>query len=316
MLQFEYINLVDLKNLLVKDLSGRKFVMKGIILAGGRGTRLYPLTKVVSKQLLPVYDKPLIYYPLSTLMLAGIKEILIISTPEDTPRFKQLLGDGSQLGIKLEYKIQYEIRGVAHAFILGEDFIGKDSVALILGDNIFYGNGLSILFQKAVNQENGAVIFGYHVTEPENFGILEFDENNDVQSITEKPTNPKSNYAVTGLYFYDNHVIDIAKSVIPSSRGELEITDINNTYLHSGKLSVEILEKDYAWFDVGTHQSLLEAGVFIETTETQQNLKIACIEEVAYKMNYIDKAQLFKLAKRIDNNDYCNYILNMTEDKL
>ncbi|EAC8685776.1 glucose-1-phosphate thymidylyltransferase RfbA [Listeria monocytogenes] len=285
--------------------------MKDIILAGGSGTRLYPLTKAISKQMLPIYDKPMIYYPLSILMLAGIKDILIISTPEDTPRFEQLLADSDQLGINISYAVQEKPEGLAQAFIIAEDFIGDDSVSLILGDNIYYGQGLSKMLQRASAKKAGATVFGYHVNDPERFGVVEFDESMKAISIEEKPTEPKSNYAVTGLYFYDNRVVEIAKSIKPSERGELEITDVNKRYLELGELDVELMGRGFAWLDTGTHESLLEASTFIETIERRQNLKIACLEEIAYRMGYIDEAAVEKLAEPLKKNAYGQYLMKL-----
>jgi len=288
--------------------------MKGIILAGGSGTRLYPLTKVVSKQLMPIYDKPMIYYPMSTLMLAGIKDILIISTPTDTERFEQLFGDGADLGIHIAYKVQESPDGLAQAFVIGEEFIGDDSVCLILGDNIYHGSGLAKMLQLAASREKGATVFGYHVQDPERFGVVAFDANKKAVSIEEKPVNPKSNYAVTGLYFYDNNVVEIAKNIKPSPRGELEITDVNKVYLEQGALNVEIMGRGFAWLDTGTHESLLEASTFIETIEKRQNLKVACLEEISYRMGYINKEQLVGLAQPLKKNGYGQYLLRIAAE--
>ena len=287
--------------------------MKGIVLAGGTGSRLFPTTMGISKQLLPVYDKPMIYYPISVLMLAGIREILIISTPEDLPNFKKLLGDGSQFGIKLEYKAQPSPDGLAQAFIIGEEFIGNDSVALVLGDNIFYGAGFSGLLKKAVKRadEGFASIFGYAVKDPERFGVVEFDEYGRVLSIEEKPKKPKSNYAVTGLYFYDNKVINYAKNLTPSARNELEITDLNKIYLEKESLQVEILGRGFAWLDTGTHKSLMRASQYVQTIEENQGIKIACLEEVAYRMGYLEKETVLKNAQKYQQNEYYSYILNL-----
>lgn len=289
--------------------------MKGIILAGGSGTRLYPITEAVSKQLVPVYDKPMIYYPLSTLMLAGITDILLISTPRDTDRFKELLGNGSNLGINISYKVQHAPNGLAEAFVLGTDFIGQDSVCLILGDNIYYGSELSKVVQRNAKNNIGATVFGYQVNDPERFGVVEFDSAHHVKSIEEKPKNPKSNYAITGMYFYDNQVVEIARNLKPSARGELEITDVNKEYLSKGQLKVELLGRGYAWLDTGTHESLHEAAGFIETVQKRQNLKIACIEEVAYRMGYINKAQVYRLAQPLKKNDYGQYLLRLIDEK-
>lgn len=284
--------------------------MKGIILAGGSGTRLYPATQVVCKQLLPVYDKPMIYYPLSTLMLAGIKDILIISTPQDTSRFEELFKDGSHLGLNIEYKIQDAPNGLAEAFILGKDFVGDDSVCLILGDNIFYGHHFSRMVQEAAAQKSGATVFGYWVKDPERYGVVDFDEKGTALSIEEKPAKPKSNYAVVGLYFYDNRVIDIAHNIKPSARGELEITTVNNEYLKMNELKVQLMGRGFAWLDTGTHDSLVDATNYVKTIEDRQGLKISCIEEIAYKMGFIDKKQLQALADSLAKSTYGQYLLN------
>jgi glucose-1-phosphate thymidylyltransferase len=289
--------------------------MKGIILAGGSGTRLYPITKGVSKQLLPVYDKPMIYYPLSVLMLADIQEILIISTPEDLPNFEKLLGDGSEIGLQISYAVQPSPDGLAQAFIIGEEFIGTDDVCLVLGDNIFYGYGFSGILQNARNNvsEGKSTVFGYYVNDPERYGVAEFDEQGNVSSIEEKPINPKSNFAVVGLYFYTNDVVQIAKNIVPSERGELEITSVNQEYLQQQNLKVELLGRGFAWLDTGTHDSLMEAGQFIETIEKRQGLKVACLEEIAYRMNYIDADQVKKLAKPLLKSAYGQYLLNLVK---
>ena len=290
--------------------------MKGIILAGGSGTRLYPITKGVSKQLLPVYDKPMIYYPLSVLILAGIKEILIISTPEDLPNFEKLLGDGSEIGISLIYKEQPSPDGLAQAFIIGAEFIGTDDVCLVLGDNIFYGYGFSGILQNARNNvaKGKSTVFGYYVNDPERYGVAEYDKNGNVISIEEKPTDPKSNFAVVGLYFYTNDVVEIAKNIKPSHRGELEITSVNQEYLKQQNLKVELLGRGFAWLDTGTHDSLMEAGQFIETIEKRQGLKVACLEEIAFRMKYIDKTQLKKLAEPLQKNGYGQYLIKLAKE--
>jgi glucose-1-phosphate thymidylyltransferase len=291
--------------------------MKGIILAGGSGTRLYPITKGISKQLLPIYDKPMIYYPLSVLMLSGIKEILIISTPHDLPNFEKLLGTGEDLGIQLHYAMQPKPEGLAQAFIIGEDFIGDDDVCMVLGDNIFYGHGLPELFKQAINnvqKEQKATIFGYYVKDPERYGVVEFDDNENVISIVEKPDSPKSNYAVVGLYYYPNSVVKVAKQVKPSKRGELEITSVNQYYLEQNQLKVELMGRGFAWLDTGTHESLMEAGQFIETIEKRQGLKVACLEEIAFYMGYISKEQVIKLAEPLKKNNYGQYLLNLVQE--
>lgn len=285
--------------------------MKGIVLAGGSGTRLYPITRGISKQLIPVYDKPMIYYPLSTLMLAGIQDILVISTPEYTPMFEQLLCDGSDFGINLSYAVQEKPNGLAEAFIVGREFIGNDSVCLILGDNIYYGSGMAEMLQDAAKLTSGATVFGYHVNDPERFGVVEFDDQMHAVSLVEKPKAPKSNYAVTGLYFYDNKVVDYAANLEPSARGELEITDLNKIYLANGELNVKLMGRGYAWLDTGTHDSMLEAASFIATIQKRQNLKVACLEEIAFRMGYINRERLLELAQPMKKNDYGQYLIRL-----
>lgn len=285
--------------------------MKGIILAGGMGTRLYPATLSVSKQILPIYDKPMIYYPVSILMLAGIKEILIISTPRDIGLYEELLGDGNELGVKFQYKVQDQPKGIAEAFILGEEFIGKDSVALVLGDNVFYGHGLTEILKRSASLKKGATVFGYYVGNPQEFGIVSFDSKGKVLDIEEKPKNPKSNYAVIGLYFYDNDVVNIAKNITPSARGELEITAVNNEYLKKGNLKIELLGRGMAWLDTGTHKSMLEASNFIEAVQTRQKVFIACLEEIAYNNSWIDEEELKKLGNRYKTTEYGKYLLRL-----
>ncbi|EGV11157.1 glucose-1-phosphate thymidylyltransferase RfbA [Parvimonas sp. oral taxon 393] len=289
--------------------------MKGIILAGGAGTRLYPITKSISKQILPIYDKPMIYYPLSTLMLAGIKEILIISTERDLPFYQELLEDGSDYGLSISYMVQKEPNGIAEAFILGEEFIGDDKVCLVLGDNVFYGRGFSYVLQKSASLDEGAEIFGYYVKNPSEFGVVEFDENHKVVGLEEKPKDPKSNYAIPGLYFYDNDVIEIAKKIKPSKRGELEITSVNEEYLKRGKLKVNLLGRGMSWLDTGTHEGLIEAGNFVHTVQKRAGLYISCIEEIAFRMGYIDKEQLLKLAQQLLKSDYGEYLIRIANEK-
>ena len=294
----------------------KKYMMKGIILAGGSGTRLYPITKSISKQIIPVYDKPMIYYPLSVLMLSNIKEILIISTPKDLPLYKDLLGDGKQLGLSIEYAEQPSPDGLAQAFIIGEEFIGKDNVCLVLGDNIFYGHSFGTIAKEAANLKEGATVFGYYVKDPERYGVAEFDKTGKVLSLEEKPENPKSNYAVTGLYYYDNTVVEKAKNLKPSPRGELEITDLNKLYLEEESLNVKLLGRGFAWLDTGTHDSLLEASNYVATVERRQGLKVSCIEEIAFKRGFINKKQLRSLAEPMQKNQYGQYLLALADDKI